>query len=170
MKTIFISGAKGNWLELCRQSLNEETTSLLLPEKNNRIIETAKFTITYKFYPWCGQWRSVQNCFDQLNQVARKLTKFLTIRYHRLAKYPYGECRCFSQVLQTNLRGAFLFSGIAFLACKIPDPWVYNMSSRLGAPLNSAGSLGLVEQLRISAPRRLNMLTKQASIDLTVRE
>ena len=99
---------------------------------------------------------SVQNCFDQLNQSCEKIDKIFNnagiIDWRNIHTV---SADAFSQVLQTNLRGAFLVLGIAFLACK--DHQIHGCTichQGLGL-LNSAGSLGLVEQLRISAPRRL---------------
>jgi NAD(P)-dependent dehydrogenase (short-subunit alcohol dehydrogenase family) len=73
----------------------------------------------------------------------------------------------FSKVLQTNLLGAFLVLRYA-LACLRPssDAWIYNMSSRLGS-IQLRGNTQLGGAIAYECSKAgLNMLTKQAAIDL----
>ena len=174
MKTIFISGAnRGIGLELCRQSLQRGDNIIAACRKPEKATELSKLQRIYdNLQILCldvDNEESVQNCFDQLNQSCEKIDKIFNnagiIDWRNIHTV---SADAFSQVLQTNLRGAFLVLRNC-LSClqRSPDPWVYNMSCRLGSiELRGVTRLGGAIAYQCSKAA-LNMLTKQASIDLT---
>ncbi len=111
---------------------------------------------------------SVQNCFNQLNLRGEKIDKLFNnagiIDWRDLHTV---SADAFSQVLLTNLRGAFLVLKNA-LPClqRSSDPWVYNMSSRLGS-IELRGNTQLGGAIAYQCSKAgLNMLTRQTAIDL----
>ena len=173
MKTIFISGAsRGIGLELCRQCLEHGDIILAGCRDPQKAHQLSKLQNNYENMEIVeldvDDEESVQNCFNQLNLRGEKIDKLFNnagiIDWRDL--HTVGA-DAFSQVIQTNLRGAFLVLKNA-LPClqRSPDPWVYNMSSRLGSiELRGNTQLGGAVAYQCSKAG-LNMLTKQASIDL----
>ena len=173
MNTIFISGAsRGIGLELCKQLLNRDERVFA----GCRDPANAKNLITL-----CSQYsnleiveldvndeNSVYNCFKQLNQKEQGIDKLYNnagiIDWSNLLEVTEDS---FSKVLQTNLLGALLVLRHA-LPClgRSASPWVYNMSSRLGS-VELRGNTHLGGAIAYQCSKAgLNMLTKQASIDL----
>lgn len=173
MKTYFISGAsRGIGLELCRQILtrgdrliagcrNPENASLLSDiQITNTQLKIVQLDVDNE--------QSVADCFENLtNQnitIDRLFNNAGIIDWRNLHDV---SANSFAQVLQTNLRGAFLVLHHA-LSClgRSKDGWVYNMSSRLGSiELRGKTQMGGAIAYQCSKAG-LNMLTKQAAIDL----
>ena len=173
MSKVFISGAsRGIGLELCRQLLErgdsilggcrdpQKAHQLSKLQDNHKNLEIVELDVDDE--------DSVQNCFNQLNLRGEKIDKLFNnagiIDWRDL--HTVGA-DAFSQVLQTNLRGAFLVLKNA-LPClqRSPEPWIYNMSSRLGSiELRGNTQLGGAIAYQCSKAA-LNMLTKQTAIDL----
>ena len=173
MSKVFISGAsRGIGLELCRQLLErgdrilggcrdpQKAHQLSKLQDNHKNLEIVELDVDDE--------DSVQNCFNQLNLRGEKIDKLFNnagiIDWRDL--HTVGT-DAFSQVLQTNLRGAFLVLKNA-LPClqRSSEPWVYNMSSRLGSiELRGNTQLGGAIAYQCSKAA-LNMLTKQTAIDL----
>ena len=173
MKSILISGAsRGIGLELCRQILSRENTVLagcrnpkearLLSElgKNHDNLEIIQLDVDVE--------ESVQNCFEKLNSSGKRIDQLFNnagiIDWRDLQTV---STDAFSQVLQTNLRGAYLVLKHALPCLKrSTNPWVYNMSSRLGS-IELRGNTKLGGAIAYQCSKAgLNMLTKQAAIDL----
>ena len=173
MKTIFISGAsRGIGLELCRQCLEHGDIILAGCRDPQKAHQLSKLQNNYENMEIVeldvDDEESVQKCFNQLHQRGEKIDKLFNnagiIDWRDLYAV---NADAFSEVLLTNLRGAFLVLKNA-LPClqRSPDPWVYNMSSRLGSiELRGNTQLGGAVAYQCSKAG-LNMLTKQASIDL----
>jgi len=173
MSKVFISGAsRGIGLELCRQLLErgdsilggcrdpQKAHQLSKLQDNHKNLEIVQLDVDDE--------DSVQNCFNQLNLRGEKIDKLFNnagiIDWRDL--HTVGT-DAFSQVLQTNLRGAFLVLKNA-LPClqRSSEPWIYNMSSRLGSiELRGNTQLGGAIAYQCSKAA-LNMLTKQTAIDL----
>ncbi len=174
MKTIFISGAnRGIGLELCRQLLvrgeriiagcrNLDKAPVLdTLKKTHKNLEITQLDVNDE----C----SIKHCFDQLKargeEVIDKLFNNAGIIDWRDLHTVSPEA--FTQILQTNLCGAFhvLRHALPFLE-KSNDAWIYNMSSRLGS-IELRGNTQLGGAIAYQCSKAgLNMLTKQASIDL----
>ena len=173
MSKVFISGAsRGIGLELCRQLLErgdsilggcrdpQKAHQLSKLQDNHKNLEIVELDVDDE--------DSVQYCFNQLNLRGEKIDKLFNnagIIDWRDLHTVGGDA--FSQVLQTNLRGAFLVLKNA-LPClqRSSEPWIYNMSSRLGSiELRGNTQLGGAIAYQCSKAA-LNMLTKQTAIDL----
>ena len=173
MSKVFISGAsRGIGLELCRHLLErgdsilggcrdpQKAHQLSKLQDNHKNLEIVELDVDDE--------DSVQNCFNQLNLRGEKIDKLFNnagiIDWRDLHTVGVDA---FSQVLQTNLRGAFLVLKNA-LPClqRSSEPWIYNMSSRLGSiELRGNTQLGGAIAYQCSKAA-LNMLTKQTAIDL----
>ena len=173
MNTSFISGAnRGIGLELCRQLLNREKRviagcrnpesahSLSKLQKTNENLQIAQLDVDDE--------QSVIDCFEKLNKDGTTIDRLFNnagiIDWRDLHEVSADS---FSQVLQTNLRGAFLVLRQA-LSClkRSEDAWIYNMSSRLGS-IKLRGNTQLGGAIAYECSKAgLNMLTKQAAIDL----
>ena len=173
MKTYFISGAsRGIGLELCRQLLtrgdqviagcrNPERAHLLFElQKTNEHLQIAKLDVDDE--------QSIIDCFQNLNNQGATIDRLFNnagmIDWRNLHEVSASS---FSQVLQTNLCGAFLVLRQALPCLKRSDnAWIYNMSSRLGS-IELRGNTQLGGAIAYECSKAgLNMLTKQASIDL----
>ena len=173
MNTYFISGAnRGIGLELCRQLLNrghqviagcrnlESAHSLSEIQKTNEYLQIAQLDVDDE--------RSVIDCFENLNKEGTTIDRLFNnagmIDWRDLHEVSADS---FSQVLQTNLRGAFLVLRQALPCLKRSgDAWIYNMSSRLGS-IELRGNTQLGGAIAYECSKAgLNMLTKQAAIDL----
>jgi NAD(P)-dependent dehydrogenase (short-subunit alcohol dehydrogenase family) len=173
MNTYFISGAsRGIGLELCRQLLtrgdkviagcrNPESAHLLSElQKTNECLQIAQLDVDDE--------QSVINCFENLNNEGATIDRLFNnagiIDWRDLHEVSADS---FSRVLQTNLRGAFLVLSNALPCLKrSEDAWIYNMSSRLGS-IKLRGNTQLGGAIAYECSKAgLNMLTKQASIDL----
>ena len=173
MSKVFISGAsRGIGLELCRQLLErgdsilggcrdpQKAHQLSKLQDNHKNLEIVELDVDDE--------DSVQYCFNQLNLRGEKIDKLFNnagiIDWRDL--HTVGA-DAISQILQTNLRGAFLVLKNA-LPClqRSSEPWIYNMSSRLGSiELRGNTQLGGAIAYQCSKAA-LNMLTKQTAIDL----
>jgi len=173
MNTYFISGAnRGIGLELCRQLLTrghrviagcrnpESAHSLSEIQKTNEYLRIAQLDVDDE--------RSVIDCFNNLNKEGTTIDRLFNnagmIDWRDLHEVSADS---FSQVLQTNLRGAFLVLRQALPCLKRSgDAWIYNMSSRLGS-IELRGNTQLGGAIAYECSKAgLNMLTKQAAIDL----
>ena len=173
MNTYFVSGAnRGIGMELCRQLLNrghrviagcrnpESAQSLSELQKTNKNLQIAQLDVDDE--------RSVIDCFENLNKEGTTIDRLFNnagmIDWRDLHEVS-GDS--FSQVLQTNLRGAFLVLRQALPCLKrSEDAWIYNMSSRLGS-IELRGNTQLGGAIAYECSKAgLNMLTKQAAIDL----
>jgi NAD(P)-dependent dehydrogenase (short-subunit alcohol dehydrogenase family) len=173
MTTYFISGAsRGIGLELCRQLLtrgdrviagcrNPGNASFLSElQKTNEDLQIVQLDVDDE--------QSVVDCFEELNSQGISINRLFNnagiIDWRDLHEVSAGS---FSQVLQTNLRGAFLVLRHALPCLKrSDDAWVYNMSSRLGS-IELRGNTQLGGAIAYECSKAgLNMLTKQAAIDL----
>ena len=114
MSNVFISGAsRGIGLELCRQLLErgdsilggcrdpQKAHQLSKLQDNHKNLEIVELDVDDE--------DSVQNCFNQLNLRGEKIDKL----YNNAGIIDWRDLHtvgadAFSQVLQTNLRGAFL--------------------------------------------------------------
>ncbi|MEK9772551.1 MAG: SDR family oxidoreductase [Opitutae bacterium] len=173
MKTIFVSGAsRGIGLELTKQLLGrgervlagcrnpQEAIHLSTLKQAHQCLEIVSLDVDDE--------HSVKDCFDQLNQRSECIDQLFNnagvIDWRNVHKVTPES---FSQVLLTNLRGAFLVLHHA-IACmqRSPNPWIYNMSSRLGSiQLRGNTQLGGAISYQCSKAG-LNMLTRQAALDL----
>jgi NAD(P)-dependent dehydrogenase (short-subunit alcohol dehydrogenase family) len=173
MNTYFISGAnRGIGLELCRQLLtrehrviagcrNPESAHFLSKlQKTNENLQIAQLNVDDE--------QSIIDCFDYLDKEGTTIDRLFNnagmIDWRDLHEVSADS---FSQVLQTNLRGAFLVLRQALPCLKRSgDPWIYNMSSRLGS-IELRGNTQLGGAIAYECSKAgLNMLTKQAAIDL----
>jgi NAD(P)-dependent dehydrogenase (short-subunit alcohol dehydrogenase family) len=173
MITYFISGAnRGIGLELCRQLLTrghrviagcrnpENSHSLSELQKTNEYLQIAQLDVDDE--------HSVIDCFENLNKEGTTIDRLFNnagmIDWRDLHEVSADS---FSQVLQTNLRGAFLVLRQALPCLKrSEDAWIYNMSSRLGS-IELRGNTQLGGAIAYECSKAgLNMLTKQAAIDL----
>ncbi len=173
MKTIFISGAnRGIGMELCRQYLVRGDYILAGCRDPKKALQLSKLQNIHENLEVLeldvDKEGSVQNCFIQLHQRGEKIDKLFNnagiIDWRDLHTV---SADAFSQVLLTNLRGAFLVLKNA-LPClqRSSDPWVYNMSSRLGS-IELRGNTQLGGAIAYQCSKAgLNMLTRQTAIDL----
>ena len=173
MNTIFISGAsRGIGLELCKQLLNRDERVIAgcrdPVNAQNLITLSSQYSNLEIVELDVNDENSVKNCFEQLNQNEQGIDKLYNnagiIDWSNLLEVTEDS---FSKVLQTNLLGALLVLRHA-LPClgRSASPWVYNMSSRLGS-LELRGNTHLGGAIAYQCSKAgLNMLTKQASIDL----
>lgn len=173
MTTYFVSGAsRGIGLELCRQLLvrgdhviagcRSPNTAGLLSDlqkssKNLRIVQVD-----------VDDEQSVRDCFENLEKQGASIDRLFNnagiIDWRNLEEVSPDS---FSQVINTNLRGAFLVLRHALLCLgRSSDAWIYNMSSRLGS-IELRGNTQLGGAIAYECSKAgLNMLTKQAAIDL----
>jgi NAD(P)-dependent dehydrogenase (short-subunit alcohol dehydrogenase family) len=173
MNTYFISGgSRGIGLELCNQLLDrgdrvvsgcrnpETATSLCGLQKSYPHLKIVELDVDDE--------QSVVNCFKNLNKEGFTIDRLFNnagiIDWRDLHMVSADS---FSQLLHTNLRGAFLVLRHALPCLKRSgDAWVYNMSSRLGS-IELRGNTQLGGAIAYECSKAgLNMLTKQASIDL----
>ena len=173
MNTIFISGAsRGIGLELCKQLLNRDERVFAgcrdPANAQNLITLSSQYSNLEIVELDVNDENSVKNCFEQLNQKEQGIDKLYNnagiIDWSNLLEVTEDS---FSKVLQTNLLGALLVLRHA-LPClgRSASPWVYNMSSRLGS-VELRGNTHLGGAIAYQCSKAgLNMLTKQASIDL----
>jgi NAD(P)-dependent dehydrogenase (short-subunit alcohol dehydrogenase family) len=173
MITYFISGAnRGIGLELCRQLLTrghrviagcrnpENSHSLSELQNTNEYLQIAQLDVDDE--------HSVIDCFENLNEKGTTIDRLFNnagmIDWRDLHEVSADS---FSQVLRTNLRGAFLVLRQALPCLKrSEDAWIYNMSSRLGS-IELRGNTQLGGAIAYECSKAgLNMLTKQAAIDL----
>jgi NAD(P)-dependent dehydrogenase (short-subunit alcohol dehydrogenase family) len=173
MNTIFISGAsRGIGLELCKQLLNRDERVIAgcrdPANAQNLITLSSQYSNLEIVELDVNDENSVKNCFEQLNQNEQGIDKLYNnagiIDWSNLLEVTEDS---FSKVLQTNLLGALLVLRHA-LPClgRSASPWVYNMSSRLGS-VELRGNTHLGGAIAYQCSKAgLNMLTKQASIDL----
>lgn len=173
MNTIFISGAsRGIGLELCKQLLNRDERVFAgcrdPANAKNLITLSSQYSNLEIVELDVNDENSVYNCFKQLNQKEQGIDKLYNnagiIDWSNLLEVTEDS---FSKVLQTNLLGALLVLRHA-LPClgRSASPWVYNMSSRLGS-VELRGNTHLGGAIAYQCSKAgLNMLTKQASIDL----
>lgn len=173
MNTIFISGAsRGIGLELCKQLLNRDERVIAgcrdPVNAQNLITLSSQYSNLEIVELDVNDENSVYNCFKQLNQKEQGIDKLYNnagiIDWSNLLEVTEDS---FSKVLQTNLLGALLVLRHA-LPClgRSASPWVYNMSSRLGS-VELRGNTHLGGAIAYQCSKAgLNMLTKQASIDL----
>ncbi len=173
MNTIFISGAsRGIGLELCKQLLNRDERVFAgcrdPVNAQNLITLSSQYSNLEIVELDVNDENSVKNCFEQLNQNEQGIDKLYNnagiIDWSNLLEVTEDS---FSKVLQTNLLGALLVLRHA-LPClgRSASPWVYNMSSRLGS-VELRGNTHLGGAIAYQCSKAgLNMLTKQASIDL----
>jgi len=173
MNTIFISGAsRGIGLELCKQLLNRDERVFAgcrdPANAKNLITLSSQYSNLEIVELDVNDENSVKNCFEQLNQKEQVIDKLYNnagiIDWSNLLEVTEDS---FSKVLQTNLLGALLVLRHA-LPClgRSASPWVYNMSSRLGS-VELRGNTHLGGAIAYQCSKAgLNMLTKQASIDL----
>lgn len=173
MNTIFISGAsRGIGLELCKQLLNRDERVFAgcrdPANAKNLITLSSQYSNLEIVELDVNDENSVYNCFKQLNQKEQVIDKLYNnagiIDWSNLLEVTEDS---FSKVLQTNLLGALLVLRHA-LPClgRSASPWVYNMSSRLGS-VELRGNTHLGGAIAYQCSKAgLNMLTKQASIDL----
>ncbi len=173
MNTIFISGAsRGIGHELCKQLLNRDERVIAgcrdPVNAQNLITLSSQYSNLEIVELDVNDENSVKNCFEQLNQNEQGIDKLYNnagiIDWSNLLEVTEDS---FSKVLQTNLLGALLVLRHA-LPClgRSASPWVYNMSSRLGS-VELRGNTHLGGAIAYQCSKAgLNMLTKQASIDL----
>jgi NAD(P)-dependent dehydrogenase (short-subunit alcohol dehydrogenase family) len=173
MTTYFISGAsRGIGLELCKQLLtrgdrviagcrNPKNASFLFElQKSHEDLQIVQLDVNDE--------HSVIDCFKELNSQGISIDRLFNnagiIDWRDLHEVSADS---FSQVLQTNLRGAFLVLRHALPCLKRSEnAWVYNMSSRLGS-IELRGNTQLGGAIAYECSKAgLNMLTKQAAIDL----
>jgi NAD(P)-dependent dehydrogenase (short-subunit alcohol dehydrogenase family) len=173
MNTYFISGAsRGIGLELCKQLLtrgdrviagcrnSQTTTSLSELQKTKEDLQIVQLDVDDE--------QSVVDCFEELNSEGISIDRLFNnagiIDWRDLHEVSADS---FSQVLQTNLRGAFLVLRHALPCLKrSDDAWIYNLSSRLGS-IELRGNTQLGGAIAYECSKAgLNMLTKQAAIDL----
>ena len=173
MTNYFISGAsRGIGLELCGQLLTrgdrviagcrnpESAHSLSELKKSHEHLQIVQLDVDDE--------QSVIDCFENLNNEGAVIDRLFNnagiIDWRDLHVVSADS---FSQVLQTNLRGAFLVLRHALPCLKRSEnAWIYNMSSRLGS-IELRGNTQLGGAIAYECSKAgLNMLTKQAAIDL----
>ena len=174
MKTIFITGAsRGIGNELTRQLLTKGNTviaSCRNPEKAERLealqnefknLEIVELSVDDE--------NSVLSCFNKLKSENRKIDLLLNnagiIDWEDMNRVTFDSLE---KVYRTNLVGALMVLR-ASLSClrKSPDPLVVNLSSRLGS-ISLRGNTQLGGAIAYQCSKAaLNMLTKQAAIDLS---
>ena len=173
MNTYFISGAsRGIGLELCKQLLtrgDRVITGCRNPENASFLSELQKTSEDLQIVQLdVDDEQSVIDCFEELDSQGISIDRLFNnagiIDWRDLHEVSADS---FSQVLQTNLRGAFLVLRHALPCLKrSDDAWVYNMSSRLGS-IELRGNTQLGGAIAYECSKAgLNMLTKQAAIDL----
>lgn len=173
MNTIFISGAsRGIGLELCRQYLLRGDLVFAGCREPDGACQLADLVKTHPNLEILSldvdDEKSVKNCFELLNRRGEKIDKLFNnagiIDWRDLLEV---SANSFSKVIQTNLLGAFLVIHHSLHCMKrSSDPWIYNMSSRLGS-IDLRGNTQLGGAIAYQCSKAgLNMLTKQASIDL----
>ena len=173
MKTYFISGAsRGIGLGLCKQLLNRGDRVIAgcrNPESAHFLSELQKSHEDLQIVQLdVGNEQSVIDCFNELNSRGISIDRLFNnagiIDWRDLHKVCADS---FSLVLQTNLRGAFLVLRHALPCLKRSEnAWIYNMSSRLGS-IELRGNTQLGGAIAYECSKAgLNMLTKQAAIDL----
>ncbi len=173
MKTIFITGAsRGIGLELTKQLLakgNRVIASCRNPEKAEALMSCRqKFEKLEIMRLQVDDENSVRACFTSLEQADRGID----ILFNNAGIIDWDDLHSVSKeslekVYLTNLIGALLVLR-ASVPClrKSTDPLVINLSSRLGSiALRGNTQLGGAIAYQCSKAS-LNMLTKQASIDL----
>ena len=173
MKKTFISGAsRGIGLELCKQLLGrnenviagcrnpEVATGLTALQNIHGKLEIVQLNV--------DEEESVRKCFDRLNERGETIDRL----YNNAGIIDWKDLRevsadSFSNILQTNLRGAFLVLRHSVCCMKRShNAWIYNMSSRLGS-IELRGNTQLGGAIAYQCSKAgLNMLTKQAAIDL----
>ena len=173
MKTIFITGAsRGIGRELARQLLakgNRVIASCRNPDKadNLRALQSE-----FKELEIVGlvvdDENSVLSCFNELKDDNRTIDLLFNnagiIDWEDMNAVTFDSLE---KVYRTNLIGALLVLR-ASLPClrKSPDPLVINLSSRLGS-ISLRGNTQLGGAIAYQCSKAaLNMMTKQASIDL----
>jgi len=173
MNNYFISGAsRGIGLELCKQLLNrgdrviagcrtpKSAHFLSALQKTNEHLQIVQLDVNDE--------QSVMDCFEELNAQGISIDRLFNnagiIDWRDLHEVSADS---FSQVLLTNLRGAFLVLRHALPCLKRSgNAWVYNMSSRLGS-IELRGNTQLGGAIAYECSKAgLNMMTKQAAIDL----
>ena len=175
MKTIFITGAsRGIGLELTRQLLvngNRLIASCRNPEKadNLRALQSE-----FKELEIVGlavdDENSVLSCFNKLKDDNQKID----LLFNNAGIIDWDDMNAVTpdsleKVYRTNLIGALLVLR-ASIPClrKSTQPLVVNLSSRLGS-ISLRGNTQLGGAIAYQCSKAaLNMLTKQASIDLSV--
>ena len=144
----------------CRVPKPRECSLLIRTSKTNENLQITQLDVDDE--------QSVIDCFENLNKeriiIDRLFNNAGMIDWRDLHEVSADS---FSQVLQTNLRGAFLVLRQALPCLKrSEDAWIYNMSSRLGS-IELRGNTQLGGAIAYECSKaRLNMLTKQAAIDL----
>ena len=173
MKHYFISGAsRGIGKELCKQLLargDRVIAGCRNPLKEGFLSDLQKTCSHLEVIQLdVNNEQSVTNCFEELERKSITIDRLFNnagiIDWRDMHEVSSDS---FSQVLQTNLLGAFLVLRYA-LACLRPssDAWIYNMSSRLGS-IELRGNTQLGGAIAYECSKAgLNMLTKQAAIDL----
>lgn len=176
MRSYFISGAsRGIGMELCKQLLargDRVIAGCRNPFKNGFLADLQKTSLHLDVVQLdVNIEQSVTDCFEELERknitIDRLFNNAGVIDWRDLHEV---SADAFSQVLQTNLQGAFFVLRHA-LPClqRSSDAWIYNMSSRLGSiELRGNSQLGGAIAYECSKAG-LNMLTKQAAIDLAER-
>jgi len=173
MKTIFITGAsRGIGLELTRQLLangNRVIASCRNPEKADdlRALQS-EFEELEIVGLVVDDEDSVRSCFNELGQAGRGID----LLFNNAGIIDWEDMNAVTsdsleKVYRTNLIGALLVLR-ASLPClrKSPGPLVVNLSSRLGS-ISLRGNTQLGGAIAYQCSKAaLNMLTKQASIDL----
>ena len=172
MNTYFISGAsRGIGLELCRQLLtrgdkviagcrNPESAHFLSElQKTNECLQIAQLDVDDE--------QSVINCFENLNNEGANIDRLFNnagiIDWRDLHEVSADS---FSGIADQST-GCFPCAQQALPCLKrSEDAWIYNMSSRLGS-IKLRGNTQLGGAIAYECSKAgLNMLTKQASIDL----
>ena len=175
MKTIFITGAsRGIGLELTRQLLangNRVIASCRNPEQadNLRALQN-EFNELEIVGLVVDDEDSVRSCFTSLEQAGQNID----LLFNNAGIIDWEDMNAVTsdsleKVYRTNLIGALLVLR-ASIPClrKSPDPLVVNLSSRLGS-ISLRGNTQLGGAIAYQCSKAaLNMLTKQASIDLSV--
>jgi NAD(P)-dependent dehydrogenase (short-subunit alcohol dehydrogenase family) len=175
MKTIFITGAsRGIGLELTRQLLvngNRLIASCRNPEKadNLRALQS-EFKALEIVGLAVDDENSVLSCFNKLKDDNQKID----LLFNNAGIIDWDDMNAVTpdsleKVYRTNLIGALLVLR-ASIPClrKSTQPLVVNLSSRLGS-ISLRGNTQLGGAIAYQCSKAaLNMLTKQASIDLSV--
>ena len=174
MKTIFITGAsRGIGKELTRQLLikgNIVIASCRNPEKAESLRALQReFNKLEIVGLSVDDENSVLSCFKKLKDDNRKIDLLFNnagiIDWEDLNAVTFDSLE---KVYRTNLVGALMVLR-ASLSClrKSPDPLVVNLSSRLGS-ISLRGNTQLGGAIAYQCSKAaLNMLTKQAAIDLS---
>ena len=175
MKTIFITGAsRGIGLELTRQLLangNRVIASCRNPEQADNLRELQnEFNELEIVGLVVDDEDSVRSCFTSLEQAGRGID----LLFNNAGIIDWDDMNAatsdsLEKVYRTNLIGALMVLR-ASIPClrKSQDPLVVNLSSRLGS-ISLRGNTQLGGAIAYQCSKAaLNMLTKQASIDLSV--